>query len=275
MSWVFIFWENLDQTNMTKKYANTSDFLENLEFSDFLSCFLTIFCQKCQFNKRLPISFYSSQEVFRPKNSCWKYQNSRISLGKLKNILHQKTPQTRNYGANCWTAKYPSTLKVYLEENFEKKTFQTQSFWRTQVLNYPKKSKNSNCPNEFQGPFWSWVISNNTLRYGLAALCAVGSTKPIFKDKCRVASSSYVYLVGHVSAECLPVDLEGSAGVGTPVFAPELLKFLLQLLLPAPSHHRLRVRDRPGETGVGKFWNNKNAKHSISKTSNSHDHFWS
>ncbi len=35
----------------------------------------------------------------------------------------------------------------------------------------------------------------------------------------------------------------------------ELLELLLQLLLPAPAHHGLRVRDAPRETRVRQLWN--------------------
>ena len=36
--------------------------------------------------------------------------------------------------------------------------------------------------------------------------------------------------------------------------APVLLQLLLQLLLPSPPHHRLRVADAPRERRVRQFW---------------------
>jgi len=69
----------------------------------------------------------------------------------------------------------------------------------------------------------------------------------------RVADGEQERLVGHVAAQRLAVDLEGAAGVGAAVLAAELLQAPLQLLLPPPPHHSLRVRDGPREACLRQF----------------------
>lgn len=60
-------------------------------------------------------------------------------------------------------------------------------------------------------------------------------------------------LVRHIAAKALAVDLQGAAGVGAAVARPKLLQLLLQLLLPSPAHHGLRVGDGARERRLGQF----------------------